>query len=154
MYPAALRYLARRDYAEQELRDKLLARGATEAAVDDCVERLYAAGYLDQQRFAQARTRQRRDFSARGRLAVRLELRGLGLDEEGIQAALDAEYDEEQERQILTQLISRGLSRLPGDAGPEQRRHYLAKLQRQLLSRGFQAALVYELLRQAGDSEF
>jgi len=149
VYLAALRYLARRDYAERELREKLLARGADTQAVDGCVERLYAAGYLDQQRFACARARQRRDGASRGRLAVRLELKELGLAEEQIQAALDAEYDEEAERRTAASIISRELGRLGADMAPESRRRCLDALQRRLLQRGFEAGLVYELLRDA-----
>jgi len=149
VYPAALRYLERRDYAEQELREKLLARGAAPEAVDACVERLYAAGYLDQQRFACSRARRRRDAAAWGRGLVRLELLQLGVDKEQVRAALDAEYGEEAERQAAAAIISRELGRLPAGAAPEQRNRALAALQRRLLQRGFQAGLVYELLANA-----
>lgn len=151
VYPAALAYLARRDYAEQELRQRLLARGAEEQAVEEAVARLYAAGYLDQQRFAAGRARQRRDFASRGRAAVRLELRALGLDEGDIDAALEAEYDSGSERDIVAAIIRRELSQLPAEAEPALRQACLAKLQRRLLARGFQASLVYELLREQTD---
>lgn len=150
VYPAALRYLQRRDYAESELRQRLLRRGADAEAVDNTVARLYEAGYLDQQRFAGARVRSRRDINPRGRYAVRMELRELGLSEAEIEEALSAEYSEEQERATLRSLVERELQRAPAEAEP--RRRFIASLQRRLIGRGFRAGDVYELIREQADA--
>jgi len=48
----AYRLLARRAYSEQELTDKLLTKGFTEAAVTRTIARLKAQGYLDDARLA------------------------------------------------------------------------------------------------------
>ena len=141
VYPAALRYLARREYGEQELAERLLRRGAEPAVVEETLMRLREQGYLCEARFAASRVRQRRDFNRRGRSAIRAELYSLGVD--------TAVFDAEAEKQLLTSLAeaaAAGLTRLP-DAQARQRR--LQSLQRRWLAHGFPPGDVYEAIRAA-----
>lgn len=152
VYPAALRYLSRRDYARQELAMALLRRGAAPAAVEAALLRLSQQGYLNDQRFAAGRVRHRRDYSGRGRLLIQAELQQLGVEAEVAAAALDQELDAETEAQQLQRLTRRALEEI--SALPlEQRRKKLQALQRRLLNRGFAPALVFEAVSLAGDLE-
>ena len=137
VYPAAVKYLARREYAPEELRRRLLGRGADPQAVEEALARLQAGGWLSEERFAASRVRQRRDLSGRGRSAVRAELRALGVDEAVSSAALDEEYDEAREAALAEALADRALSGLEAIDDPELRLKKIRSLQRRLLSRGF-----------------
>src|SRR2546426_873163 len=74
----AYRLLARRAYSEQELADKLLAKGFTAAAVTRPVNRLTSQGYLDDVRLAtdQAERLRARGFGSEG-IKAKLAQKGL-----------------------------------------------------------------------------
>ena len=137
MYPAALQYLARREYAPRELRERLLRRGADADVVDETIARLKENNWLSEERFAASRVRQRRDLSGRGRAAVRAELRALGVDEAVSSAALEAEYDEQREEALASELADRALSPLETVEDPALRLKKIRSVQRRLLARGF-----------------
>jgi regulatory protein len=74
----ALRYLARREYAVEELRHKLVARGADSGIVGAVINGLVEENLLSDERFTEmyVRTRIRALF---GPLKIRAELRGRGV---------------------------------------------------------------------------
>src|SRR5437870_9943497 len=74
----AYRLLARRAYSEQELADKLLAKGFTAAVVTRTVVRLKTQGYLDDVRLAadQAERLRTRGFGSEG-IKAKLAQKGL-----------------------------------------------------------------------------
>lgn len=146
IYPAALAYLARRDYATEELRERLLSRGAGPEACEEVLQRLLQQKYLDDARFAFGRVRQRREFNGRSRVFIRQELRELGLDEDLIQQALESEYPAEREEEILKRHLQSELRRLRGSEDPQKRRKALAGIQRRLAGKGFPPGEVYHQL--------
>lgn len=117
----ATRALASRDRSRGELEARLDAAGVSEAARDDALSSLEAAGLLDDTRVAESRARElaRRGY---GDAAIRSDLRLRRIDSETIAAAV-AELEPEAERaqrvlagkerspQILRRLASRGFSR-------------------------------------------
>ncbi|MDO4732319.1 MAG: regulatory protein RecX [Bacillota bacterium] len=147
IYPAALAYLAQRDYAAEELRERLLSRGAEPEACGEVICRLLQQRYLDDARFALGRVRQRREFNGRSRALIRHELRELGLEESLIQQALEAEYSAEQESALLERLLRAELRRLQLSDDALLRRKQLASLQRRLLGKGFPPGQVYQALQ-------
>lgn len=151
VYAAALHYLARREYAESELRQRLLRRGAKPADVDAALARLKQAGYLDDARFAYARVRQRRDISRRGRGMVRAELTGFGIADELIENALVEEYDQSREEETVRALVQREAALIAALDDADKRRKRLQSLERRLLTRGFRPATVFAAIRQAAD---
>ena len=157
VYSAAVRYLARREYAPEELRRRLLRRGAAADAVEETISRLQAADWLSEERFAASRVRQRRDLTGRGRAAIRAELRALGVDETVSQAALDEEYSEEQEAALVSSLARRALAGISAIEDRERRNKLVRSAQRRLLARGFAPRLVLaateEYLSQNSDDE-
>ena len=86
----ALALLAGRDYPSAELYGKLCAHFTPEAAAE-AVAALVAAGLVDDARYAEAKARSLRR-ARKSRLAAALALRGRGLTDEQIDAALDAAY--------------------------------------------------------------
>ena len=83
----AVRYLARREYGVQELRQKLVQRGADSTMADTVVSDLVDENLVSDQRFTEmyVRMRIRRLF---GPLKIRAELRGRGVADHLIGAAM------------------------------------------------------------------
>jgi SOS response regulatory protein OraA/RecX len=117
---AATRALARRDYSERGLRERLLRAGIDDASeLDETLEELRQVGLLDDERFAGRRARALAE-RGKGDMAIRFDLRRQGIDAELIESAL-SELQPEGER--AEQIVSRR------GAGP--------KTARLLASRGF-----------------
>lgn len=86
----ALALLTGRDYPSAELYEKLCARFAPAAAAE-AVAALVAAGLVDDARYAESKARSL-CRARKSRLAAAMALRGKGLTDEQIDAALDAAY--------------------------------------------------------------
>ena len=89
---AALRLLARRDFASGELRDRLEKRGFEPSAVSLAVTELLQERALDDGRYVENYVRSRAD-RGEGPVKIRAELKGLGLPGDLIEAALAAVTD-------------------------------------------------------------
>ena len=76
----ALRYLGRREYAVQELRQKLLQRGADSALTDTVITELVEQDLLSDERFTEMYVRMRVRLLF-GPLKIRAELRGRGISD-------------------------------------------------------------------------
>jgi regulatory protein len=102
----AYRLLARRAQSEQELADKMLAKGFTEAVVARTVRRLKEQGYLDDMRLAadQAERLRGRGFGPEG---IRAKLIEKGLLPDTIAHALEMDKEEDETAAIRQFLASR-----------------------------------------------
>ncbi len=140
---AALRALARRAHARFDLRRRLLQKQHPPAAVDGALERLSAAGLLDDARFAA-------DYAAakarRGRGPARLigDLLVQGVDrrmaEEAVRAALAAEgVDPAEAVRVLAEKRARQLAGLP----PTVKKRRLTAF---LIRRGFSGGAIREVV--------
>ena len=90
---AAVRYLSRRDHAEQELQQKLLARGFEPAEVDEAVALCQDYNWLDDARFAE-RLLNNGIAKGWGLLRIRQEMAHKGIHEEVVsQLFEDDEFD-------------------------------------------------------------
>jgi len=135
----AYRLLARRAYSKQELTDKLLAKGFTEAAVTRTVERLTAQGYLDDARLAadQAERLRERGFGPEA-IKAKLAQKGLSSETVGHIEALDHAAEEmEFARRLLA-------SRFSPDALKQPQTY--ARAFRLLLRRGYAQELIERVL--------
>ena len=90
---AALRFLAARPRSEAEVRRRL-GRAFAPVIADDVIARLRTMGYLDDAAFAKWWREQRDRNRPKGALAIRQELRRLGVDAEAVESSLDG-LDEE-----------------------------------------------------------
>ncbi len=88
LYAYGLRLLTFRPRTEKELRERFRPRASSIEAIDEAVERLSAAGLVDDQRFAQAWVESRRRSSPRGDRLLRWELAAKGVARREVEAAL------------------------------------------------------------------
>ncbi|MDD3650297.1 regulatory protein RecX [Immundisolibacter sp.] len=137
-YAQALKLLARREHGRAELAKKLARRGFAPADCAPALQRLADLGYLSDVRYAQARVAElrRRRY---GPLRALAELRALGVDEDAIADAVQVDADDWY--QACRAASGRG--RTPPTSAAER-----ARLQRQLMTRGFTAAQIRAALGQ------
>lgn len=134
----AIRFLARREYCEQELTRKLMSRGADPELAKQVVNDLKSRNMVDDDRFAQALVRVRM-AKGYGPVKIRNELRQRGVSSELIDRHLEFSAGTWQE------LIVRQLSRKYNDSQPNDYREW-SKRARFLQSRGFHSSQIRETL--------
>jgi regulatory protein len=138
----AYRLLARRAYSEQELTEKLLAKGFVEAAVARTIARLKTQGYLNDARLAadQAERLRSRGFGSEG---IRAKLAQKGLSADTVAQTLETS-EENQDLDSAQRLLA---SRFSADALKQSQTH--ARAFRLLLRRGYSQEIVESLLGSA-----
>jgi regulatory protein len=136
----AIRLLAARDRSEQELRSRLVAGGASTAAITATLRRLRRYGYVDDQRFALSVAEQARRRGY-GSEYVRAQLEHKGVADQLIEPAVRAHFDDEAE--LAKGALVRHFPEQPRQ--PAER----AKAARFLLRRGFPEAVVFAILDEA-----
>ena len=127
VHEVAVRYLTRREYGIEELRQRLIHRGSDPSIAEQVVSALADENLVSDQRFTEMyiRTRVRRLF---GPLKIRGELRGLGISDHLIADAMPA--DQETWFDNATQWAAK---RHKGELDYAGR----AKIYRGLMNRGF-----------------
>jgi regulatory protein len=135
----AYRLLARRAHSEQELADKLLAKGFTATAVTRTVTRLTRQGYLDDTRLAaeQAERLRARGFGSEG---IKAKLAQKGLAPATVAQTLETS-EENQDLESARRLLA---SRFSTDALKQSQIH--ARAYRLLLRRGYSQEVAESLL--------
>jgi regulatory protein len=121
---AATRALARRDYSERGLRERLIRAGIEPTELEETLEDLKQVGLLDDERFAGRRARALAE-RGKGDALIRLDLRRQGIESDLIGPAVES-LEPEQERAARI-VVRRG-------AGP--------KTARLLAARGFEREVV------------
>lgn len=148
-YVAALRILKYRFNSEAELRRKLRGKKFEKDEIEETILRLRNEKWLDDERFAAAFVRTRANKRV-GQLRIRRELHAAGVSDSDAKDAVTANVDPEREQEALRELCrkrARMLVRRHGEA-------YLStgegrnKLVGYLLKQGYDAALVYEALKE------
>jgi len=133
----AIGYVARREYARAELRQKLLATGADRDAVEATLDELAALGYLSDARYAQAVVRQKSGGYSKRAIAQTLKAKGV-VGDAVTEALAEVEQDDDAALAVLWQ---RRFGRAPAD---DRER---ARQVRFLQSRGFGLSAILKLLR-------
>lgn len=129
---------ARCEQAEGDLRKKLREWGIASSDTDAIISRLKQERYLDNERYARAYCRDKLRFNGWGRIKIAFMLKGKGIEQEFIDAAL-AQIDEEQYVNILNEALE-AKARSLKDKEPQQAR---ASLLRFAASRGFESNLIF-----------
>ena len=143
MRRAAMNWLARRDYAREELARRLSRRFGEQPALGETLDWLEAQGFLDEARFAEVFVRNRIE-RGQGPLRIRRELEQRGVAEPHLEAALEqAECDWFD---LARRVRARRFTRLPG-SDPREKARQLRFLQ----YRGFSAEQAFHAL-DAGDA--
>ncbi len=142
-HAAALRLLAGREMSAARVSERLRTRGFPEDVVRQAVERLTAAGVIDDRRAAQAAARTLVTVRQRGRHRVSRELEQLGFDKDLARDAAQRVLADADETAVLAKVVAsklRGRRSIPDPAA--YRRLFGA-----LLRRGFPADLIRAALK-------
>lgn len=101
----ALRYLARRDRTEAQMRGYLVRLGASSTHVRRVIERFLEQGYLNDERYALRWASDRLARRPMGRARLEAELAGQGLDRDTTALALERVYGGRSEREVALALL-------------------------------------------------
>lgn len=104
---AALRYLARRDRTEAQMRIHLTRLGQSSAQIGSVIKRLVERGYLNDERYALRWASERLAHRPMGRERLEAELIGQGLERDLVERTLDQIYGERSERDLALALLRR-----------------------------------------------
>jgi regulatory protein len=149
LYESALKALARRPLPARELERKLCKSCNDMAAVSQVVERLKAAGYLDDRKFAEDFIQSSIRRKTQGKAHLQQELLSRGLDSAIVCEELEKAYPTEVEQTLLQRAIERKLRSLP----PPMDAKKLSRLYNHLLRRGFPSDVIRLELRQRLEME-
>jgi regulatory protein len=133
----AVGYLARREYSRAELRDKLVATGATRDEADVVLDEITALGYLSDTRFATSVVGQKAGVMSKR--AISASLKAKGVDPDVASAALAASDVDDQDAMVA--LWQRKFGAPPANDREKARQI------RFLQSRGFALSAIFKLLR-------
>ena len=143
-YAAALRILKIRFNSTAELRRKLRSKGFDRETIAATLARLSEEKWLDDARFAAAYVRTRA-LRNKGRLRIRSELIGAGVDDETIARAVVENVNADDERERAAAVARKRLPILVRRYGSAAARN---KLTSYLLKQGYDAALVREIVKE------
>jgi regulatory protein len=148
-YIAALRILNFRFNSEAELRRKLRAKKFEKEAIDAAIVRLHQEKWLDDQRFAGAFVRTKANRRLGSRRILR-ELKQSGVSNDAAVQAVVENIDPEREAEALRTLCARRAGALIRRHGADFLRtgEGRNKLAGYLLKQGYDAALVYEAVKE------
>ena len=133
----AIGHLARREFSRAELRNKLVATGATRDEVDAVLDEIAALGYLSDTRFAKALVGQK--SGAMSKRSISASLKAKGVDADVASAALAASDVDDHDAMVALWLRKFG--------APPANDREKARQVRFLQSRGFALSAIYKLLR-------
>ena len=139
--------LGSRDYSEQRLREKLCDAGFPAPLVEDAVDKLHRAGYLDDRRYARSYVRSHLQDRSRLRITRDLTERGISgtdIEEAFAEVGREEDIEEAQKEQVLRLLRKRGFD--PDRATYEERQKTMAFLHR----KGYPA----DLIRRAAEGDY
>ena len=140
-FDKALTHLSATQKTEKQVREFLIKKGYLPAVIEYVIEKLRSYNFLNDGAYAESYV----GFAAKkkgGRL-IRMELRGKGIDENEIDAALDT-LDEEQEIQTAGAVLEKYMRNKPCD------KETLQKAYRYLMGKGFDYEIIRTALRQYG----
>jgi regulatory protein len=143
LYASAVRALMRRGHSIHEMRVYLERRAEDKEAVSTVVARLREQRYLDDARYALEYVRHHAQSRRQGRFRIACELRGRGVPDRHIEAALDSIFAETDEAASVRTRLKRHLSHSRGALGQNK----IASIYRSLLRAGFSSDIIRAELR-------
>jgi regulatory protein len=138
IYASALRALMRRAYSIHDMREYLKRRAEDEDHVSTVVARLRELKYLDDGRYALDFARTHAQARRQGRFRIARELRGKGIPDRHIEAAVESVFAETDEAALVRARLKRRLAHI---RGPLDKRK-LASLYGNLLRAGFSSDVI------------
>jgi regulatory protein len=135
----AYRYMAQRDRSIAEIRRHLTRLDIADALIDACVDELCHLGYLNDARFAERFSADRRTLDGWGNKRICTRLRALGVPEDLCEEAAGRDPDGELDAALAE--LHRRVRQAP--TGPRERQKALGMLVR----RGFELELAHDAVR-------
>jgi regulatory protein len=143
LYDVAVRALMRRAHSVHEMKKKLERRSDDKLLVQLVMARLKESGLIDDARYAKQFARQRTESRKQGKFRIARDLRGRGIPDRHIEAALDETAKTTDEGAMVRQRIERKLRSFRGELDEKK----MASVYRSLLRAGFSADVVRRELK-------
>jgi regulatory protein len=143
LYEAAIKILMRKARSVHEMKKVLERRCEDKSLVKNVVERLKSTGLIDDARYAKQFARQRTETRKQGKFRIARDLRGRGIPDRHIEAALEETAKETDEGAMVRQRIERKLRSYRGELDEKK----IASVYRSLLRAGFSADVVRRELK-------
>lgn len=135
----------RRSYSVHEMRKYLAQRAENEEHVGGALKKLKEFQYLDDARYARDYARIHAQQRRQGKFRIARELRGRGVPDKHIDAALEAVFAETDEATLVRSRLDRRLRQIKNPLDEKKR----ASLYRNLLRAGFSSDVIRTELRVA-----
>jgi regulatory protein len=143
LYDVAVRALMRRAHSVHEMKKKLERHSENELLVQLVIARLKENGMIDDARYAKEFVRQRAESRKQGKFRIARDLRGRGIPDRHIEAALEEAAKSTDEGAMVRQRIERKLRSYRGELDEKK----MASIYRSLLRAGFSADVVRRELK-------
>jgi regulatory protein len=140
---SAQRALMRRAYSIHEMKQYLERRAENKDLIPPVLARLRELNYLDDARYALEYTRHHSQSRRQGRFRIARELRGRGVSDLHIGAAIATVFADTDESALVRARLKRRLSHLRGALDERK----IASLYRMLLRAGFSSDVIRKELR-------
>ncbi len=147
----AMAFLAKREYAAEQIRNKLKDLEAADDDIEQVISYLQAKGYQDDRRFGEIHIRSRLNFNPRGRFMVKQELKNFGLDGQLIEQLIEEQYPPLLEQQVLAKFLAKDMAKLKAlpqesfdDKKAYQKQFY--KIARKAAAKGFNQDGIFSIL--------
>jgi regulatory protein len=140
---SAQRALMRRAFSIYEMKQYLERRAEKKELIAPVIARLRELNYLDDARYALEYARHHSQARRQGRFRIARELRGRGVPDQHIDAALAAVFADTDESTLVRARLKRRLSHLRGILDEKK----IASLYRMLLRAGFSSDAIRKELR-------
>jgi len=138
----AYRYLSHRDRSARETADHLKKKGFEEAVVQETLQYLKEANYLDDRRFAEHWARTRAENRQYGKYRLRQELLGKGLPQDLIDETLDTLFETIQEIDLARAVVEKKFPSMQDLPADKRKNRLIGLLQR----KGFSLDIIYKVL--------
>ena len=142
-FALAFRYLSRRERTVSEMREHLVGRGVTVAAVEQVIEELGEQGYLDDARYARVFAQDKRELEQWGSERIERALLARGVDRELVDETLADHNDAAEGGGELARALALLRKRFPG---PPRDRRERERALGVLLRKGYDPELALDAL--------
>ncbi|GAB1475605.1 hypothetical protein MASR2M70_04370 [Bacillota bacterium] len=139
----AMKYLAHRDRTSKEIRDHLTAKGVQTAAISECLKYLTRGGYVNDEEYCGKYILYSMD-KGRGPLRIIKELSDKGVPSDFIDPAIEEHFGGDGERNAAEKVVGKLLG--PEWENSQMSEKDVARIGRQLASRGFHSHVIYEIV--------
>jgi len=143
LYDVAVRALMRRAHSVHEMKKELERRSENKLLVQLVMARLKENGMIDDARYAKQFARQRTESRKQGKFRIARDLRGRGIPDRHIEAALDETAKTTDEGAMVRQRIERKLRSYRGEIDEKK----MASIYASLLRAGFSTEVVRRELK-------